>query len=766
MKNVMTWTLKMILVLSFCVLSTFGQKVNPAYAIIPQPVKLVPLEGNFVWTKQTRLTASSNELGPALNELKEISSKLGVSKKPANAVTLKLDQSVDAREGYKLSVDKNNITITVSNVQGAFWAIATLKQLMGTKIFQKGQVMQKTVFKEINIPCVQVEDAPRFAWRGIHLDVSRHFFDLAYLHKMLDRMAYYKFNKFHLHLTDDQGWRIEIKKYPELTEKGAWRNMNAQDSSCIAQAQTNPDFAIPEKHFKVIDGKKMYGGFYTQDEMRGLIAYAASKGIEIVPEIDMPGHMMAATNLMPWLTSHGKGGQAKDFSEPLCPCKETTFEFAENVFTEIAALFPSKYIHLGADEVEKSSWKNVPECEALMRKEGLKSVDELQSYFVRRMEKFFNSKGKKLIGWDEILDGGVSSTATMMYWRTWVPAAPKHAAEKGNDVIMTPGEFCYFDAQQDGGSLKKVYSFDPYGFNISEKEKKYIIGVQGNIWTEYIPSERRLEYMVFPRMLAMAEVGWYKGGVDWAGFEHRVQKHFSLLDAMYVNYRLPDLDGFITQSVFVDKGRLHINKPLAGLTIRYTTDGTVPIIQSKVFNEDLIVTKPVVFKVAAFRANGNMGDIYTINYEQQNYLKPVHLSDAKKGLKFSYYPHFYKTVNAVQEKDLANEGISKAIEIPLAKTAGSFVTRHKGYFYAAETGIYSFALRSDDGSVLKIGNRMLIDNDGLHSAIEKTAQIALEKGYHPFELLFLEGGGGYTLQLQYKAPSGSLKDVDASVFFH
>jgi hexosaminidase len=767
MNNFITLKLKITLVLFLCVLTTFAQQKAAGYAIIPQPVKLIPAAGNFEWTTATKLLLAENSesLAPALTELKATFALLKQGKTAANTVTLGLDPSI-ANEGYTLSVEKNAIVIKAATIQGAFWAITSLKQLMGTAIFRRKQVLRKSALHAITIPCVRIEDAPRFSWRGIHLDVSRHFFDLAYLRTMIDRMSYYKFNKFHLHLTDDQGWRIEIKKYPELTSKGAWREMNGQDSSCIALAKTNPDYAIPEKHFKMIDGKKMYGGFYTQEEMRGLIAYADSKGIEIIPEIDMPGHMMAATNLMPWLTSHGKGGQAKDFSEPLCPCKETTFEFAENVFTEIVALFPSKYIHLGADEVEKSSWKNVPECEALMKKEGLKSVDELQSYFVRRMERFFNSKGKKLIGWDEILDGGVSPTATMMYWRTWVPTAPKHAAEKGNDVIMTPGEFCYFDAQQDGGSLQKVYSFDPYKFNLAESEKKFIIGVQANIWTEYIPSERRLEYMVFPRMLAMAEVAWSKGGVDWNNFEQRVQKHFSLLDAMNINYRLPDLDGFTTQSVFVDKGRLHINKPLAGLTIRYTTDGTLPTLQSKIFKRDLTITKPVAFKVAGFRPNGNRGDVYTINYEHQDYLKPVKLSSPAKGLKFSYYPRFYKTVNAIDEKDLTNESISAAIEIPVAKTAESFATRHKGYFYAEETGIYSFALRSDDGSVLKLGDKVFIDSDGMHTSIEKSAQIALEKGYHPFELMFLEGGGGYTLKLQYKAPSGKLKDVDASVFFH
>jgi len=771
--------LKITLALAFCVGSAFAQQYNTSYAIIPQPVKLTPQKGSFLWSQSTKvvLVGEVNGFEPAVKELYAITKRLGSSKLTPNKVVLKLDLAIPAKEGYRLSVKPNEILISAGSVQGAFWAISSLKQLMGSvvvtpvispetsdlkKLMGDGGVFAKS----ITVPCVEIEDQPRFAWRGIHLDVSRHFFDLAYLRTMIDRMAYYKFNKFHLHLTDDQGWRIEIKKYPELTTKGAWRTMNAQDSSCIAQAKTNPDFEIPEKHFKIIDGKRMYGGFYTQLEMKMLINYALNKGIEIIPEIDMPGHMMAATNLMPWLTSHGKGGQAKDFSEPLCPCKETTFEFAENVFTEIAALFPSKYIHLGADEVEKTSWKNVPECEALMQREGLKSVDELQSYFVRRMEKFFNSKGKKLIGWDEILDGGVSPTATMMYWRTWVPNAPKHAAEKGNEIIMTPGEFCYFDAQQDGSSLKKVYSFDPYSFNLNEKERKYILGVQANIWTEYIPSERRLEYMVFPRMLAMAEVGWGDGKKDWNEFSTRVQQHFPILDAMGINYRLPDLTGFTAQSVFVDKGKLHIDKPQTGITMRYTMDGTFPTMESKVFSGEMDITKPVQIKVAGFRPNGNRGEIFSINYEKQAYLKPVSLPSMQSGLRFSYYPRFYKSVYAINQNHKSAEAVTAAIEIPVEKKASSFATIHKGYFYASETGVYTFALRSDDGSVLKIGEKVLIDNDGLHSAIEKSAQIALEKGYHPFELLFIEGGGGYVLKLQYSLPNGTLKEADSTVFFH
>lgn len=752
---------KFFLMLLLCVEIASAQQKTP-YAIIPKPLKMLAGTGSFTWSSATKVTGtvSAKEFQRAILELQSISLKVKAVG-PQNIVVISKDASISAEEGYKLIVKPNKIEIKVAGVPGAFWAIASLKQLMGEKILTGNKLGQV-----IKVPCVEVADEPRFAWRGMHLDVSRHFFDKAYLLKMIDRMAYYKFNKFHLHLTDDQGWRIEIKKYPELTEKGAWRTLNNQDSICMDLAKNNPDFAIPEKHIKTIGNKVLYGGYYTQDEMRGIIAYASLRGIEIIPEIDMPGHMMAATNLMPWLTTRGKTGFGKNFSEPLCPCKETTFEFAENVFSEIAALFPSKYIHLGADEVEKESWKNQPECEELMKREGLKSVDELQSYFVRRMEKFLNSKGKKLIGWDEILDGGVSPTATVMYWRTWVKDAPKIAAAKGNKVIMTPGEYCYFDAQQDGGTMKKVYGFDPYNFNLNEKERKNVIGVQANIWTEYIPSEKRLEYMVFPRMLALAEVAWSSAPSNWPDFDQRVQAHTSLMDAMGISYRMPDITGFIEKSVFVDSAYLAVKKPFDEMTVRYTTDGTAPTATSKILPEKLVVKNSAQFKLAGFNSAGNRGDIYTVDYEKQDYLKPVNVNNLQSGLQFYYYPAYYKNTKLINEKDLAAQKITKAIEIPVAPTAPSFATRHVGYFYAPETGVYSFALRSDDGSVLKIANKTLIDNDGMHSSIEKSAQIALAKGYHPFELLFVEGGGGYTLKLQCKTPTGTLADITENVLFH
>ncbi|NMN37489.1 family 20 glycosylhydrolase [Pedobacter sp. SG918] len=736
------------LALFFIAKSTFAQ-----LSIVPQPESLKLLQGNFVFSASTTISANADSIfSIAIQEINLL--KKDRANGAANRVLFTKDTNLKP-EAYSLRIAPTQIIITVSDKLGAFWAVQTLKQLAAANAFKTNNTW--------TLPALEINDRPKFSWRGIHLDVSRHFFDIDYLHRFIDRLSFYKFNKFHWHLTDDQGWRIEIKKYPELTAKGAWRKLNNQDSACLKLATTNPDYNIPEKHFKMINGERMYGGFYTQEEIRELVSYATSKGVEIIPEIDMPGHMQAATKQFPWLTSTGSVQKEKSFTDPICPCKETTFEFAENIFKEIAHLFPSKYIHLGADEVEKSSWKNIPECEALMHKENLKNIDEIQSYFVKRMEKYFNSLGKELIGWDEILDGGVSPTATLMYWRTWIPTAPKHAAEKGNRLIMTPGEYCYFDAQQDSHSLKKVYGFNPVGFGLNENEQKYVLGGQANIWTEYIPSEQRLEYMVFPRMLAMSEVLWGHQQ-DFDRFSWKMGYQYEILGKLGINYRFADLKGFTDHNVFLTSTSLRIEMP-QNTVVRYTTDGTEPKITSLRYNKSVYINKNLTIKAAIFGANGRMGDVFTINYVQSNYLNAVQLKNPKPGLAFSYFPKFYKSVNLISEADKTETATTPAIEIPVQNKAGSFATRHQGYFYAAEDGIYSFFLRSDDGSILKMQNKTLIDNDGMHFAIEKSAQIALKKGYHPFELLFLEGGGGYTLELEYSLNSGKRKAVSSTDFF-
>ncbi|MEO6893456.1 MAG: beta-N-acetylhexosaminidase, partial [Ginsengibacter sp.] len=402
--------------------------ISVRYPIIPYPAHLVPANGDFVIDKNTSLVVQNESFRQDAIALKQLIKEVGGislhESKMANnnCIILKKDESILSQEGYHLLITPSKIILSAKGTAGLFWGIETIRQLLP---------ISNSISKELKIPSVEIKDQPTYGWRGMHLDVSRHFFSVDYLKKFIDRMALYKLNRFHLHLTDDQGWRIQIKKYPELTEKGAWRTFDSNDSACMKLAKENPDFEIDSSHIIHRDGKTLYGGFYTQDQMRDIIKYAAARHIEIIPELDMPGHMMAAIKIFPWLSCTGAPGQGEIFSVPLCPCKETTYEFAENVYKEIFKLFPSKYVHIGGDEVDKSTWKNFADCQNIMRKEGLKNVNELQSYFNKRMENFFHKNGKEMIAWDDVLEGGIDSSVIIMYWRGWVPKAPVEAANNG-----------------------------------------------------------------------------------------------------------------------------------------------------------------------------------------------------------------------------------------------------------------------------------------------------------------------------------------------
>jgi hexosaminidase len=577
-------------------------------------------------------------------------------------------------------------------------------------------------------------------------------------------MALYKMNKLHLHLTDDQGWRIEIKKYPKLTEQGAWRTFNNQDSACMKRAVDNPDFTIDKEHIIQRDGKTLYGGFYTQEEMKGVVAYAAARHIDVIPEIDMPGHMMAAINSYPFLTCNGENKFGELFSKPICPCNENTFEFAENVFNEIMEIFPSKYIHIGGDEVDRSDWAKSDACKALMQKEGIKDLPALQSYFINRMEKFFNSKGRKMIGWDEIIEGGITKTAIIMYWRGWVPDAPVKAAKNGNTVIMTPGEPLYFDSQPDQYSVFKVYHFNPIPKVLNKEEAKAIIGAQANIWTEMIPSEKRADYMYMPRMTALAEMLWTNDQSKYDSYLKRLVQQYNRMDALNINYRLPDLPGLLNEYVFTDEGKLSIAKPLPGLTIRYTTDGLPPTTASPELPAPLIINKSELVKVAAFTPAGTRGDIYSLNYTQQQMLGPVKIAPPKPGLACSYYKAYFKETALMQNAKVDSTFITDKIEVPSTVKAPSFGITYKGYIDVPADGIYSFYLTCDDGGVLRIGNNVTVNNDGNHSAQERSGQIALKMGAHPFKLDFIEGGGGFKLLLKYSLNGSEPKEIPADWF--
>ena len=486
--------------------------------VIPMPRSVEYHSGNFTISPETKFyTNLSAESRQALTDYLEGTSLGSVpfaeSATGNNGIELNLCDSsiVTGKEAYRIEIDKKGVRLSANTETGIFYGLQTLLQLLNN-----GD--NKT------LPALTINDSPRFPYRGLHLDVSRHFFDKEFVKKQLNAMAYFKMNRLHWHLTDGAGWRIEIKKYPRLTSFAAWRPFDKLN-----------DWWVGGRTFCEQDDPRAVGGYYTQDDIREVVAYAAERHITIIPEIEMPGHSEEVLATYPELSCSGKPYVNADF----CIGTEKTFEFLENVLLEVIDLFPSEYIHIGGDEASKSSWKTCPRCQKRMADEHLNSVDELQSYMIHRIEKFLNDHGRKIIGWDEIIEGGLSPTATVMSWRG--EEGGIKAVKAGNQAIMTPGKYCYLDAFQDapntqpmaiGGylTLEKVYSFEPVPDSLSTKEAELILGVQGNVWTEHIPTPEHYEYMIYPRILALAEIGWSPSEVKkWDNFHTRALQAVNIL---------------------------------------------------------------------------------------------------------------------------------------------------------------------------------------------------------------------------------------------
>ena len=486
--------------------------------VIPMPRSVEYHSGNFTISPETKFyTNLSAESRQALTDYLEGTSLGSVpfaeSATGNNGIELNLCDSsiVTGNEAYRIEIDKKGVRLSANTETGIFYGLQTLLQLLNN-----GD--NKT------LPALTINDSPRFPYRGLHLDVSRHFFDKEFVKKQLNAMAYFKMNRLHWHLTDGAGWRIEIKKYPRLTSFAAWRPFDKLN-----------DWWVGGRTFCEQDDPRAVGGYYTQDDIREVVAYAADRHITIIPEIEMPGHSEEVLATYPELSCSGKPYVNADF----CIGTEKTFEFLENVLLEVIDLFPSEYIHIGGDEASKSSWKTCPRCQKRMADEHLNSVDELQSYMIHRIEKFLNDHGRKIIGWDEIIEGGLSPTATVMSWRG--EEGGIKAVKAGNQAIMTPGKYCYLDAFQDapntqpmaiGGylTLEKVYSFEPVPDSLSTKEAELILGVQGNVWTEHIPTPEHYEYMIYPRILALAEIGWSPSEVKkWDNFHTRALQAVNIL---------------------------------------------------------------------------------------------------------------------------------------------------------------------------------------------------------------------------------------------
>ena len=579
------------------IISGCSTKKEPAVGIMPFPAKYELGSGTFTVSGTTAIVCKCDEEKNAskflIEGLKEKNNiVLSEKESETNVIILSIDSAASTGdEGYKLIIGEQKVELTASAQAGLFYGVQSLLQLCTGK--------DQAVIKSMTI-----EDKPAFKWRGLMLDVARHFFTIDEVKKVIDQMAAIKMNKLHMHLVDDQGWRIEIKKYPKLTEVGGWR---------IADSVEVWNYSVEPAE----EGKPKYGGFYTQEELKGLIEYAAQRQIEIIPEIEMPGHSTAAIFSYPELSCKGKpwkrgGEQSFEFSDPLCAGNDKVFEIFEDIITEVAALFPSKYIHVGGDECKKDPWKECPKCKARMKKENLKNVEELQSYFIKRMEKVIMSKGKKLIGWDEILEGGLAPEATVMSWRGVQGGIA--AARENHDVIMTPTSFCYFDYYQGssmtepkaiGGflPLSKVYSFSPVPDSLEADKHHFVMGGQANLWTEHIFNNEQFEYMIFPRLMAMAEALWTPSDKkNYEDFLLRLPERLTFLAAKGVNFRMPSPDG-LGQSLLIQKDTtVSILNPMEnqGAILYYTTDGIDPDQKSAVYSKPIKIEKTTCLKAKLY----------------------------------------------------------------------------------------------------------------------------------------------------------------------
>ncbi len=569
-------------------------------SIIPAPQSLQVNPGYFTINEAT--TVSNNDDFTAshdflINYLEQVTGREWETKySDNNAIILEYDAQISSKEGYSIISKDRNITIKASTDAGAFYGVQSLIQLIPLENYQSG----------VHIPAVTIKDQPGFAYRGMHLDVSRHMFDVDFIKKYIDAMAMLKMNNFHWHLTDDQGWRIEIKKYPRLQEVAAYR-----DSTLIGHYNDTP---------QQYDGKR-YGGFYTQEEVREVIAFAKARHITVIPEIELPGHAQAAIAAYPELGCAGQKVNVATkwgvFENIYCPSEET-FTFLENVLDEVVALFPSKYIHIGGDEAPKTQWKTSAVAQKVIQENGLKDEHELQSYFIQRIEKYLNSKGRQIIGWDEILEGGLAPNATVMSWRGTKGAV--EAAKAGHDVIMTPTSHCYFDYYQSendneplaiGGflPLEKVYHFNPIPDELNEEESKFIKGVQGNVWTEYMTTADQVEYMAFPRMLAMSEVAWTQPAhKNYDNFINRLEYFHQRLDVLDINYanHLYEVEGKLN-----DQQQYELSTKTLGKEIRFTTDGSVPNSTSTLYDQPIPFTDDLTIKAGVFKDEKLLGKLFT-----------------------------------------------------------------------------------------------------------------------------------------------------------
>jgi len=510
-------------------------QTSHVHGIIPLPLSVDLAEGNLAIDKNIVLVNNAQFQNAVTIVENALTQALGSSVIKNNSPTGKtniqfsIDNTLDT-SAYQIAISATGIAIRAGSPAGAFYAAQSLRQM----IWNSASDLKTGSF---NLRFMTINDKPKYSWRGFHMDVSRHFFTKAYILELIDWLAYYKFNKLQLHLTDDQGWRVEIDQFPLLTQIGAWRTFNNLDSICMEKAKTDINYTIDPRFVKEVNGKKIYGGFYTKQDIREIVAYASANYIDVIPEIDMPGHMSAAIRAYPQLSCVDSAGWGTEFSFPICPCNPDVMDFSYKIWDEILDLFPSNVVHIGCDEVEKGTWASSPECQAFMKENGMTDLNEIQNYFVNKLQEHLQAKGKTVIAWDDVIDGKIDNKITMMFWRDWVTDSPARSAANGNPIIITDWSCFYLSSNGTDESLKKLYDYNPGNIYPATVLSK-IQGMQGCVWTEEIPSEAVFEQHIFPGLQALAEVCW-ASEKNWYSFQARMKPHFNYMNSTNIHYRKP-----------------------------------------------------------------------------------------------------------------------------------------------------------------------------------------------------------------------------------
>ena len=756
------------LTLILCAGGVYSQDVN--LSVVPKPTSTTRSAGEFVIVQNTVIVAKG---APEKRSAKILADRLAeaglrlkvVSRAPRQNFIEFLPPSQffqhsklpNPTESYALRSEPSSIRIE-AHENGQFYAIQTLLQMIPTEV--RGPV---------KVPGVHIVDSPRFGYRGMHLDIARHFQPVEFVKKYIDQMSRFKFNRFHWHLTDDQGWRIEIKKYPKLTEIGSKR------------PETHTGYYTPT--FKG-DGVP-HSGFYTQEQIKDVVAYAKERHITVIPEIELPGHASAALAAYPELgckTDYKYEVQKTwgIFKETFCPT-ETTFKFLEDVLDETIRLFPdSPYIHIGGDEVLKDHWKESDYVQELKKRENLKDEHEVQSYFVRRIEKFINSKGKKIIGWDEILEGGVAPNATIMSWRG--EKGGIEAAKAKHDVIMTPNTYVYFDYGQGDpayeplniGSyvpLEKVYGWNPVPKELSAEEAKYILGGQANIWTEYIKTPSHVEYMAFPRMLALSEVLWSRQeDRNFEDFQNRLQNILPRLDKAGVNYRIPapmPVGGFLLNET--EAYAFEVSPPVPGAKVFYTKDGSTPTEKSPEAPQVISVfpngDETVTIKAIVVLPSGRKSNVYAATFLRGTMREPDTLAESKPGVN---YEIAVPAEAGSEEKRLKGEtrGILLTQFDKRIDLKKPFSVTYDGYLKVPADGVYEFQVESTWGTTVVLGGKKIIDDEGTAANKKRSALVPLKAGLHKISLRYNHRGDAPNFRFRWGIKGQGLSQAYGGEFVH